>query len=78
MTVRVSRTGDALIVRAAAHQDTDTAPGQDRGPWQFVRVTPTDPGEPLEAGPFVCAPTRAGLVVRFHDWRTTAADLSLH
>ena len=68
VTVRVSRTGDALIVRAAPVGE----------PWQFVRVTPLDPEAVAEAGPFLCAPTRAGLEVRFTAWRTGPADASLH
>ena len=30
------------------------------------------------AGPYCCAPTRAGLVVRFTNWSTGPADASLH
>ena len=68
VTVRVSRFGDALVVRAHAEGE----------PWRLVRVAPFDAAEPLEAGPYCCAPTRAGLVVRFLGWRTTAADAALH
>jgi hypothetical protein len=31
-----------------------------------------------ESGPFVCAPTRAGLAVRIHAWRVVEADRRLH
>jgi hypothetical protein len=31
-----------------------------------------------QAGPFTCAPTRAGLTIAFHAWRTTSADAALH
>lgn len=68
VTVRVSRTGDALIVRAGLA-------GQDQ---QFVRVTPLGPEQVAEAGPYLCAPTRAGLSVRFHSWHLTEADTALH
>jgi len=68
VTIRVSRFGDALVVRAHAQGE----------PWRLVRVAPSDPDAPLEAGPYCCAPTRAGLVVRFLGWRTTAADAALH
>ncbi len=66
--VRVSRGADSLTVRA----------GVDDQPLRLVRVAPF-PGE-LEAaaGPFVCAPTRAALEVRFTDWLHTEADGSLH
>ena len=67
VTVRASRTGDALTVRARS----------DAGSWQLVRVAPLPPGD-LLAGPFCCAPTRAGLVVRFRSAVLTAADASLH
>jgi regulation of enolase protein 1 (concanavalin A-like superfamily) len=68
VTIRASRSGDALTVRARA--DADDA-------WQLVRVAPLPPGE-LLAGPFCCAPTRSGLVVRFRSAVLTPADASLH
>lgn len=68
VTVRASRFGDALVVRAHAEGE----------PWRLVRVTPFDVDAPLEAGPYCCAPSRAGLVVRFLGWRTTPADAALH
>ncbi|WP_447653063.1 DUF1349 domain-containing protein [Microbacterium sufflavum] len=68
ITVRVSRWRDALIVRAAA----------DGGPWRLVRVAPFDGEAPAVAGPFLAAPTRAGLTVRFTRWERTAADADLH
>jgi uncharacterized protein len=66
--VRASRSGDALTVRA----------GSDGGPLQLVRVVPFEAGLEAEAGPFVCAPTRAGLTVRLHAWRRTEPDPGLH
>ncbi|WP_222595848.1 DUF1349 domain-containing protein [Cellulomonas aerilata] len=68
VTVRASRSGDALTVRARAAGS----------PWRLVRVSPLDPGADLLAGPFCCAPTRAGLRVRFTRVATTTADASLH
>jgi regulation of enolase protein 1 (concanavalin A-like superfamily) len=68
VTVRTSRQGDALTVRARADDE----------PWRLVRVAPLDPGATWSAGPMVCAPTRAGLVVRFTGWATGPADASLH
>jgi regulation of enolase protein 1 (concanavalin A-like superfamily) len=66
--VRVSRSGNALTIRARA----------DDGDLQLVRVVPLTPDATAEAGPFVCSPTRAGLAVPFHAWRRTAPDDSLH
>jgi hypothetical protein len=68
VTVRVSRAGDALTVRARRA-------GED---WQFVRLAPWPPGLDAWAGPFCCAPTRAGLRVRFAVWRVGPADARLH
>jgi regulation of enolase protein 1 (concanavalin A-like superfamily) len=68
VTVRASRSGNALTVRARADDD----------PWRLVRVAPLDPGADLVAGPFCCAPTRAELTVRFTRIVSTTADASLH
>lgn len=68
VTFRVSWQDDALTVRARLGS----------GRWQLVRVLPFGAREGVSAGPFVCAPTRAGLVVPFHDWRLAPADASLH
>ncbi len=68
VTVRASRSGDALTLRARA----------DEQPWQLVRVAPLPTGAPLLVGPYCCAPTRSGLVVRFLGAVITAADPSLH
>ena len=66
--LRVSRTGDALTVRAAR-------PGHS---WQLVRVAPIDPTLDWRAGPYAASPTRERLDVRFIDWRRGAADSALH
>jgi uncharacterized protein len=68
VTIRVSRVGDALTVRAR-RQDDD---------WQLVRLAPWPPGLAAQAGLYCCAPTRAGLRVRFKAWRTGPADERLH
>jgi regulation of enolase protein 1 (concanavalin A-like superfamily) len=68
VTVRASRAGDAVTVRA----------GVDGAPLQLVRVAPWPPDADTEAGPFCCAPTRSGLTVRFHRWTIGPADASLH
>lgn len=67
VTVRASRSGDAVTIRAR----TD-------GPWQLVRLAPVDPTLAWRAGPFACAPTRAGLVVRFTRFARGPADVTLH
>lgn len=68
VTVRVSRAGDALTVRARPVGGT----------WQLVRVAPLDPAAVALAGPLCCAPTRAGLTARFSRWATGPADAALH
>lgn len=68
VTVRGSRSGDALTIRARVDDE----------PWRLVRVAPLDPDATVIAGPFCCAPSRAGLTVRFETWRRTPADASLH
>jgi uncharacterized protein len=62
--IRVSRSGNALTVRARP----------EAGPMQLVRVLPFEPELAAEAGPFICAPTRAGLTVRLHAWRRTEPE----
>lgn len=66
--VRVSRDGDAITVRAGIVGE----------PTRLVRVVPFAADLVAEAGPFVCAPTRSGLVVPLHAWRRTAPDAALH
>lgn len=68
VTVRVSRSGDALTVRARVDDE----------PWRLVRVAPLARDAVAAAGPFCCAPSRDDLTVRFTSWRTTPADASLH
>ena len=67
VTVRASRSGDALTVRARAD-----------GPWHLVRLAPIDPALRWRAGPFCCAPTRGGLEVRFTRFAIGPADATLH
>jgi uncharacterized protein len=66
--IRVSWVGDALTIRAKP----------ERGSFQLVRVLPFEPGVNAFAGPYICAPTRSGLTVPFHAWRTTEPDVGLH
>ncbi|MGB3762429.1 MAG: DUF1349 domain-containing protein, partial [Ornithinimicrobium sp.] len=50
----------------------------DDEPWRLVRVAPLEVAGPVTAGPFCCAPTRAGLTVHFTSWRRTPPDANLH
>lgn len=68
ITVRASREGTAITVRAGRSGDE----------LQLVRVIPFAADLVAEAGPLVCAPTRAGLQVPIHRWRTTEPDAGLH
>lgn len=68
ITIRASRTTDAVVVRA-------TASGQ---PWRTIRVARFAPAQGAQAGPFVCAPERAGLEVRFTRWTRSEPDPELH
>lgn len=68
VTVRASRAGDALTVRARVEDE----------PWRLVRVAPIPARAPLYVGPYCCSPTRDGLVVRFLGAVLTEADPSLH
>jgi len=66
--IRVSRTEDAITVRARADEE----------PWRLVRLAPINPNLTWSAGPLAASPSRAGLVVYFHAWEITDADESLH
>ena len=68
ITVRASRTGDAVTIRARAGD----------GPWQLVRVAHLDPHLAVDVGLFSAAPTRSGLAVTFTAYRRGPADTSLH
>ncbi|MEU6207858.1 DUF1349 domain-containing protein [Micromonospora musae] len=68
VTVRASRAGDALTVRARVAGE----------PWRLVRLAPLAPDAAVSAGPFCCSPTRGGLTVRFTGWRRGPADAALH
>jgi regulation of enolase protein 1 (concanavalin A-like superfamily) len=68
VTVRASRAGDAVTLRARVA-------GQ---PWRMVRVAPIPTDREVMAGPFCCAPERRGLVVRFTRWADVGGDAGLH
>lgn len=68
ITIRASRTGDAVTLRARAGDD----------PWRMIRVAPFPPDVTAEAGPYCCAPERAGLTVRFTSLSFGLPDEALH
>lgn len=68
VTVRASRSGDAVTVRARVDDE----------PFRLIRVAPFPPGVQAQAGPYCAAPTRSGLIVRFRRWSRGPADPALH
>lgn len=68
VTVRASRSGDALTVRARCEDE----------PWRLVRLAPLPPNATASAGPFCATPERAGLRVRFTGFTVGPADTALH
>jgi regulation of enolase protein 1 (concanavalin A-like superfamily) len=68
ITVRASRDGTAITVRAGRS-------GEDL---RLIRLVPFAADLDAQAGPLVCAPTRAGLQVPLHRWRLTEPDAGLH
>ena len=68
VTVRASRTGDAVTIRARVDGEA----------FRLVRVAHLDPDAEVAAGLYCCAPTRAGLTVRFTRYEVTEPDMALH
>ncbi|MDT3429231.1 regulation of enolase protein 1 (concanavalin A-like superfamily) [Paenibacillus forsythiae] len=68
ITIRASRLRDAVIIRARAEQQ----------PWRTIRVCRLHPEEDWQVGPYLCAPTNAGLQVAFTGWRWTKPDTDVH
>lgn len=68
VTVRMSRSGDAVTVRARVDEE----------PWVMIRLAPLDPAAVATAGPFCAAPERAGLTVEFTRVRIGPSDPGLH
>lgn len=68
VTVRASRTGDAVTIRARVDGEA----------FRLVRVAHLDPDAEVAAGLYCCAPTRAGLTVRFTRYEITEPDMALH
>ena len=66
--VRVSRTTDSLTMRARTTTD----------PWRLVRLAPIDPELNWFAGPLAASPTREGLTVTFHSWKSAPSDVGIH
>ncbi|WP_062205834.1 DUF1349 domain-containing protein [Demequina salsinemoris] len=68
VTIRASRDGDAVTVRARADSEA----------WRLVRVAPLAPELEVGVGPYCCAPSRDGLRVTFTDFTLGEPDAALH
>lgn len=68
ITIRASRLRDAVIIRARAEQH----------PWRTIRVSRLQSEDDWQAGPFLCAPTSAGLQVAFTRWVWDKPDVDVH
>lgn len=68
VTVRASRMGDAVVIRARRADE----------PWRLVRLAPLPPTAPAAAGPYCCSPEREGLRVRFTRFAIGPADAAVH
>ena len=68
VTLRASRFSDAVIIRASANGCA----------WRTLRVAPFPFEQGKQAGPFLCAPKRAGLHVTFTRWARSPPDFELH
>ena len=67
VTIRASRSGDAVMLRACVNG----------GAWRMLRVAPFR-YVGAQAGPYSCAPKRAGFEVTFTRWSRTEPDADLH
>jgi len=67
VTVRASRTTDALTIRARCGDDD-----------QLIRLAPIDPSLSWSAGPHCASPVSTSLDVTFTHWAHGDADLALH
>ena len=65
--LRMSRSGDALTIRARCESD-----------WQLVRLVPLDPSQNWKAGIHLASPSRAGLIVQFTSLTRGQPDQQLH
>ena len=67
ITLRFSRSGDALTIRAKSDDD-----------WRLVRLAPLDPNRAWMVGIFCASPSRGGLEILFTSLRRTDSDAALH
>lgn len=67
VTVRASRTTEALTIRARCGDDD-----------QLIRLAPIDASLPMSAGPHCASPVSTSLEVTFTRWTHGDADLTLH
>lgn len=67
VTVRASRTTDALTIRARCGEDD-----------QLIRLAPIDASLPMSAGPHCASPVSTSLEVTFTRWTHGNPDLTLH
>ena len=67
VTVRASRTSNALTIRARCGEDD-----------QLIRLAPIDASLPMSAGPHCASPVSTSLEVTFTRWTHGDADLALH
>lgn len=68
VTIRASRSGNAVTIRARAGQE----------PWRLVRLAPLPEGVPVFAGPMCCSPQGPGARVRFTRYAVGPPDGDLH
>ena len=68
ITLSATRTADAVIIRARRMDD----------PFRTIRVAWVDPELQYTAGPYLAAPTRSGLTVRFTSWSVARGDHTVH
>ncbi len=68
VTIRASRSGDAITIRARSADS----------PWQTIRLAPLASDALVTAGPMCCSPERGGLLVTFTRFATGLADEDLH
>lgn len=68
VTLRASRSGDAVTIRARAGEES----------WRLIRLAPFPAGVPASAGPYCAAPEREGLTVRFTRVSVGPPDEALH
>lgn len=67
VTIRASRAGNALTIRARCGDED-----------QLIRVAPIDPARSWRAGPHCASPVSTSLDIRFTGWAQGSADVTLH